>query len=218
MLESPCPCCQHHHSPHLLNYGSDPVQTPAWPLLLTKSQWPKFRGGSKILKISLTCASDEASKCGMLAESACLQADIWSDGPGRQNSLRRKKQSSRWGSVCPRGSGDLRPSQQQESQTMLVDTVSFASHPRSCAYDHVTDRAVSRVTGRATMHVVEMCIHVWLRCACVLPGGWCVAAVLGLQRPWSGWRCDYRTGPLWGVGISSRTGVFWDGATWAQRP
>ena len=64
------------------------------------------------------------------------------------------------GSICPRGSGHLRPSQQQESQTMLVDTVSFASHPRSCAYDYITDRAVSHVTGRVAMHVVEMCVRV----------------------------------------------------------
>ena len=50
------PCCQQHRPPYLLNYGSDPVQTPFWPWLLTKSQWLKFRGGSKSLKNSLTCA------------------------------------------------------------------------------------------------------------------------------------------------------------------
>ena len=71
-----------------------------------------------------------------------------------------RKRAEGEGSICPRGSGGLRPLQQQECQTTLVDTVSFASHPRSCAYDYITDRAMSHVTGCAAMHVVEMCVRV----------------------------------------------------------
>lgn len=79
-----------------------------------------------------------------------------------------RKRAEGEGSICPCGSGGLRPLQQQECQTTLVDTVSFASHPGSCAYDYIADRAMSHVTGCAAMHVVEIA-SVCDCCACVLP-------------------------------------------------
>lgn len=75
--------------------------------------------------------------------------------------------------------------------------------PRSCAYDHVTDRAMP-ATGRATMHVAEMCIRVIAVCLCA-SWGWRVAAVLGLQRPDLVEGVD-RTGPLLGSGHSLALG------------